>query len=177
MNYTRRLNSDDGRSWATFSLFKTHRYALGRDWSTAFDPEPRTLVAVGINPSKAGVDDDQTIRKEIGFAKRLGCVRLVKFNLYGLISTDAKASYLLEHPDPVGSSDQVIRDEVENLDVLRVVVLAAWGSHPMATRERIAAVTALLPVPLMCLGTCADGQPRHPSRIAYATPLVPWKGL
>jgi hypothetical protein len=169
----RRDSSEDGRSWAVFSLFKTHRYALGRDWSGMFDGPPRTLLSCGLNPSKAAIDDDQTIRKDIGFGKRLGCQRLVKVNLYGVIETDSRKLLDIEHPAAT-ENDECIRAEVAKLAGSPVLVLASWGSHPMATPERIAAVCALLPKPIMCLGKTLDGAPRHPARIAYATPLEVW---
>lgn len=167
--------SDDGRSWAIFSRFGSHRFALGRDWSGMFDPEPRTLLSCGLNPSDAGVEDDTTIRKDVGFASRLGCTRLLKINLFSFIETKSEevkpSNGLLVLPQ----TDEVIRAEVAKLDPLRTLVLAAWGSHPMATAQRIDEVLALLPRPVFCLGTTADGQPRHTSRLAYATPVSIWK--
>jgi hypothetical protein len=172
---TRRLASVDGRSWAIFSVFKAHRYALGRDWSGAFDTEPRILFSIGLNPSLAGIDDDQTIRKDVGFAKRLLCTRLVKVNLYGWILTASTDLEGIPARSVVGEqNDEAIAAEVAKLNPDRTLFLAAWGSHPMATHERIAAVRALLTGPLHCLGTTADGSPRHTSRIAYSTPLEGW---
>lgn len=172
---TTRVASPDGCSWAVFSLFRQYRYALGRSWGGMFDTA-HVLFAVGLNPSKAGVDDDQTIRKEVGFAKRLGCTRLLKVNLYGLIETDSK---LLEERamDPVGlDNDATIRRLAAELAFtgVRVTALAAWGSHRLVTLERVSTVRAMLSWPLHCLGRTADGSPRHPSRIAYATKLELW---
>lgn len=44
-----------------------------------------------------------------------------------------------------------------------------------ATKERIATMRGiLLDQPLLCLGKTKDGAPRHPSRLAYSTPLEAW---
>jgi len=170
----RREASDDGRSWAVFSFTRSHRYALGRDWSGKFDTEERTLVAAGLHPSEDGIENHQTSTTETGFGSRLGCVRLVKFNLFGHIET--KSALLANAPRPIGgANDEVIRRELAKLDPTRLIVLAAWGSHPMATTQRIDEVLALLPRPVFCLGTTADGQPRHTSRLAYVTPVSIWK--
>lgn len=57
------------RSDAVFSPCGKYRYRLWRVWGDA----DRRCLFIGVNPSKAGaVDNDHTIRKEIGFAKRWG---------------------------------------------------------------------------------------------------------
>lgn len=163
--------------WALFSSDRGYRYALGRSRQEGiFDEGPgRMALFCGLNPSSAGaVDDDQTITKELGFAERLGCRSLVKVNLYPLISMDPAG---LEGYEALPEDDALLSALVALLVPLSCLTVAAWGSHSMATKERVAAVTAFLPGPLHCLGTTKDGSPRHPSRIAYATPLERWKGM
>lgn len=51
------------------------------------------------------------------------------------------------------------------------LVVCAWGAHPIA-RARVRSVLAMVPegAACECLGRTAEGAPRHPSRLAYATP-------
>lgn len=50
------------------------------------------------------------------------------------------------------------------------LVLCAWGAHAIA-RARVRDVLAMVPsgASCECLGRTAEGAPRHPSRLAYAT--------
>jgi hypothetical protein len=115
-----------------------YRYALTRRWTGLFEGV-RTLLVCGLNPSDAGAqDNDQTITKEIGFASRLGCCRLVKVNLYGLISTDP--AELEKAADPIGRYNDHALDwyaRWSRREKEPVIAVAAWGAHPMATPERI----------------------------------------
>jgi hypothetical protein len=58
-------------------------------------------------------------------------------------------------------------------------IICAWGplaKLPPRLRGRWREVVALAAgKPLWCLGTSADGQPRHPLMLRYTTPLVEWK--
>ena len=49
--------------------------------------------------------------------------------------------------------------------------MCAWGDHPLA-RMQWRRVGTRLPVDaeVVCLGRTKAGAPKHPSRIAYATP-------
>ncbi len=53
-------------------------------------------------------------------------------------------------------------------------VVCAWGghSHPLI-RDRIDTVLAMIKNP-MCLGTNADGTPKHPLYLSADTSLVPY---
>jgi hypothetical protein len=171
--------SFDGSGEAIFSKCRRYRYALTRRWAGSLFEEHRVVIFCGLNPSDAGAsDDDQTIRKDRGFAQRIGASAMVKVNLFGWIETQAAA--LGAARDPIGPDFADVLALVEGIahrrDVLTTTFLA-WGSHPMATRERITAVLPFLPGPYECFGTTADGQPRHTSRIAYVTPRERWKGI
>lgn len=58
----------------------------------------------------------------------------------------------------------------------------AWGSPPTRAVRALAAPQVALvcelaernSVPLMCLGTCADGQPRHPLYVSANTSPETW---
>jgi hypothetical protein len=96
-------------------------------------------------------------------------------NLYGLIATHQRD--LWEHVNPVShdglgaENDRHVRDAVSEADM----VIAAWGGLPRRPavwqREKEVLETLSGRHDVYCLGKTADGEPRHPSRLAYATPL------
>lgn len=132
------------------------RYELGRRLSA----DPRTVAFIGLNPSTATAEiDDPTVRRCIGFARRLGFGRFAMLNLFSLRSTDPEG--LRRAPDPVGPmNDAVVRGWASRAEL----VIAAWGAHPMA-RERgldVARMLLAASVKLHALGVTKDGHPRHP---------------
>ena len=69
---------------ALFSPCGRFRYRLGRRWG-----EGPTIAFVLLNPSTADDQrDDPTIRRCIGFARRLGFGGLEVVNLYAYVATD-----------------------------------------------------------------------------------------
>lgn len=131
---------------------------------------------VGVNPSVAGAEiDDQTIRKDIGFAQRLGWKQIVKVNKFSHVATDV--SELAKVDDPVGPlNDEYLVAAFAEADL----IVPCWGSLgklPPRLRGRWREVLDLMArseKPVLCFGTCADGQPRHTLRLAYSIPLEPW---
>lgn len=175
----RTLESIDARG-AEFSPCRTWRYALWRHWD--WQGHGNCLMVVGLNPSTADeTKDDPTIRRCIGFAKQWGLGGLYMLNMFAFRATDPAA--MVQAADPVGPAN----DEAFGWYRTRVgVVLAAWGS--LATRyrprvqwqSRIARVRECIGKPLFCLGTTADGSPRHPlyvaktvERVLYPDPKEP----
>lgn len=143
------------RGDAVFSADSKYRYRLHRTW----DAGAASVLFVMLNPSTAdATQDDPTIRRCVGFAKRWGYGRLLVGNLFALRATDPRC--LLDEPDPVGPQNdehlRVMMDEAR-------IVICAWGAHKLAhgtTRE--SAVKALLGPSLWALGRTAAGAPRHP---------------
>ena len=105
---------------ALFSPCRTFRYRLGRRWS-----DGPVVAFIMLNPSCADEHiDDPSVRRCIGFARRLGYGGLEAVNLYAFLATDPaelrRAGY------PMGSdNDQQITEAVHESS--RVV--AAWGVH------------------------------------------------
>ena len=148
-----------------------YRYLLTRELGAE-----RPLVICGLNPSTATAElDDQTIRKEIGFARRWNCGRLLKVNAYGYRATDpkvmkraAKAGIDIVGPD----NDTEIDEAVVLARRFGGIVLVAWGGNIEPARQ--AEIAELFGDVAMCLGTNSDGTPKHPLYLPYETPLVHW---
>ncbi len=133
---------------------ESYRYALWRRWDLA---RPRVCFVL-LNPSTAGAaQDDPTIRRCLGFARRWGFGSLEVVNLFAWRSTDPAALRLV--PDPIGPrNDRAIRRSAARA---RTVVVG-WGeAGGLLGRDRD--VTRLLSGrPLLCLGVTRRGRPRHP---------------
>lgn len=157
---------------AIFSPCGRFRYRLERDLGR---PGP-TVAMIGVNPSTATAEqNDATIRKDIGFGERLGWGRLIKGNLFSLVSTDIKGLRQLESPrDPEndGHLAQIMRDAD--------LVVACWGPpekappHLRRRWRRVVAIAGEVGKPLHCLGLTSAGHPRHPLMTPYSTPLTAW---
>lgn len=145
---------------ATFSPCRRYRYALMRTW----DVERRACAFVGFNPSTADAfDDDPTIRRCIGLARKWGFGGLVMLNLFAFRSTDPRE--IARQVDPVGPmNDAAIRAAVR--DVGKTVV--AWGDLAEPYRDRARDVLRMCWLsafrgPVQRLGpTTNSGHPRHP---------------
>ena len=151
----------------------TYRWRLERDLGT----DGVVAAILGVNPSTANAEiDDQTIRKDMGFARRLGWRKIIKGNKFAFRATDVNA--LKTARDPVGrENDDHLRSIMRDADV----VVAAWGPltklprHLRTRWQAVASIADEIGKPLMCWGTAQDGQPRHPLMLAYETPLVAWE--
>jgi hypothetical protein len=165
--------------WATISTDGRYRYELGRRWGSG-----PTALWVMLNPSTAdAVDDDNTIRRCIGFSKREGCGGLVVVNLFAYRATDPDA--LLTVADPIGP-DNASTIKSRLADPLTAIVVAAWGAwHNTQAARRTGPGTARLNVEqfardaghdMVCLGLTKAGAPRHPLYVKTSQPFVPFQG-
>lgn len=152
-------------------LGSVYRYELGHRWA----PGP---IAVGLlcNPSSARAGKhDATTRKWTGFAKRWGCGAWILGNPCAYCATDSEE--LLATVDPVGPENVAALRRILARPDVGPVVLGWGGALPRELRIHARWLLDLVReaghVP-MCLGLTADGQPRHPLRLAYSTPLVPF---
>lgn len=155
---------------AEISECGTYRWLLWREW----DAKKPYMVFIMLNPSTAdAVEDDPTIRRCIGFAKREGCGGIEVANLFSLRSTDPAA--LREHDNPVGpETDSWIEKAARHPDTAYVV--AAWGAHGKLGARDADARMLLHSVgkPLYHLGLTKAGQPKHPLYLKSDTPLEEW---
>lgn len=152
-------------SGAHFSDCRTWRYQLWRIW----DPSKRSILFIGLNPSTADeTQDDPTIRKCIGFAKRWGYGSYLMCNLYGFRSTDPRG--LKTIADPIGpGNDEGIKEFIK----AAATVVVAWGCHK-GIKDRADAVLKLIPDP-QCLRVTDGGYPGHPLYIPYSRELQPYR--
>jgi hypothetical protein len=149
-----------------------YRVRLERELSDA----GMVAAICGVNPSTAdALIDDQTIRKDMGFGRRLGWRRIIKVNKFAFRATDVKA--LRSARDPIGSDNDLhIEQAFREADI----AIAAWGPlsklpDRLRTRWRkVAAIAESVGKPLHCFGTAQDGHPRHTLMLAYDTPLIEW---
>ena len=158
---------------AVISDCGTYRYALWRTW----DPSLPVAVFVMLNPSTADADqDDPTIRRCVGFAKRWRCGSLRVVNLFAYRATDP-AELRQEGVDIVGPDNGFHVALALSPDAFgggpRV---AAWGAQPKHVLSRCSLRHERMSpqIPFQCLGTTKDGNPRHPLMVPYATELRPW---
>lgn len=135
------------------------------------------MAWIMVNPSTAdATEDDQTIRKVIGFSERLGAGWAIVGNKFAYRATDVRE--LKAVADPKGPANDAYLVEIMRS---APVVVAAWGplaKLPKHLRTRwitVARFAAEMGRPLMCFGTAQDGHPRHPLMLAYDTPLIEWK--
>ncbi len=149
-----------------------YRYRLTRTWDAAAP----AVVFVMLNPSTADAsEDDPTIRRCLGFARRERAGGLVVANLFAFRATDPKA--LEDAADPIGPDNaRWISTCVRETSG---PVVAAWGASVPRRHEDIVGRTVipLLPVDrLRCLGRTASGAPRHPLYLPASAALERWPG-
>lgn len=127
-------------------------------------------------PASADADNnDHTITKCIGFAKRWGAGGIRVVNLYAWRATYPGDLQLVE--DPVGpDNDQALTEALTDAARNRLLVVAAWGGgHADPARARaVADLADDCGVQLRAFGTTLAGAPRHPVRLSYASELTPW---
>lgn len=145
-------------SKAEFSDDRRFRYKLWRAW----DLNLPTLMFLMLNPSTADeTEDDPTIRRCIGFAKRWGYGSLWIGNLWAFRATDPaelKAAWW-----PVGrQNDEAIRD----MATASERIICAWGAHAEEMPGRgphvVNTVLGSQRNKLYCLDATKSGQPAHP---------------
>ena len=142
-----------------------YRYSLTREWSSL-----RRVVWIMLNPSTADArQDDPTIRKCVGFARKWGYGGIEVVNLFAYRATNPNA--LAKFSQPIGlDNDFYIRRAVNNNAGL---VIPAWGANPFA-KDRVLPVHRLLfevKEIIRCLGITKSGAPRHPLYVPYDTRL------
>lgn len=158
-------------SGAVISGCGTYRYRLWRVWDDCLP----VMVWVMLNPSTADADaDDPTIRRCVGFAKRLGFGSIDVLNLFALRSTDPAA--LWRHPDPRGPDNDEWLLGCRNRHVGSMLVVGFGAVSSAKARNRYArSYTCLAGNDPRCFGLTKDGWPRHPLYLPADAAPQPWR--
>lgn len=154
---------------ATISPCLRYRYALWREWDALLP----TVVFCGLNPSTAdAINDDPTIRRELGYARDWGFGRLVKVNAYGWRDTDPKK--MLAADEPIGPDNLAT---VVRCASAAALFVAAWGNN-IRERDAFALRTLLRQagVRIHVLRLTAKGNPEHPLYLPRHLRPVTWPG-
>lgn len=190
-------------SGATISPCGTYRYRLWREWRLHPEPaqwdmwteddgspaldgagqpigEPLSCVFVMLNPSTAdGEQDDPTIRRCVGFAKRLGFDRLDVVNLFAFRATKPADLLALNHDaEPWGVDN---KRQIERALDRAGMVVCAWGAHGGHLGQDETVLGWLeehnhRAAPIVALGLTREGFPRHPLYLPADAKPVPYSG-
>lgn len=148
---------------AIISSDEKYRYYLARDLRGAKSPAMRhTVCFIMLNPSTAdATQDDPTIRRCIGFARRFGYNALSVVNLFAYRATNPRMLLDLQPEVAIGpDNDRHIAEAVCGAHG----VICAWGNRG-ALYDRGAIVADLIRAQCIdpeCLGLTKTGQPAHP---------------
>lgn len=154
-------------STAQFSPCMTYRYKLTRVW----DKSKPVIGWIMLNPSTADEEkDDNTVRRVGIFSRDWGFGGFTVRNIFSLRSTDPALLYT--HADPIGpENDEVLEKLYGECD--RIMI--AWGTHGKFSDRAKQVASLLWDNELWCLGTNADGSPKHPLYLKGNTKPKIWR--
>lgn len=149
---------------AVLSPCELFRYVLVRGAGPA-------CAVVLLNPSTADASkDDPTSLKVKAFARDWGYPAYHLFNVGAGRATDPKNWELM--PDPFGPDNNAYLQ----MAACYPLIVVGWGNNagPYAVRRTVNILTSR-GANLWCLGTNANGSPKHPLYVPYSQPLRPWR--
>ncbi len=153
---------------AIFSPCRQYRYLLMRRVGLA----EQTCLFIMLNPSTADeTQDDPTVRRCMGFARRWGFGVLVVVNIFAYRATDPQELYDLGGTAEGPENDFHIVVAAENADK----IVAAWGNHG-ELRGRgavVSGITDYFKEKRFHLALTKRGQPRHPLYVAKDFEPIP----
>ena len=162
--------SEDGR----------YRYLLWRTWGgdlLSENLEVTPTVFVMLNPSTAtATEDDPTIRRCVGFARReaRGPGVLIVANLFAYRATDPG-----DLVDAARRGENVVGPEndawLRCLANAQYPTIFGWGNLRATFRGRAEEVRCMLWKDPLCLGVCRSGDPKHPLYLPQDTPIEQWR--
>ena len=138
-----------------------YRYRLWRVWD---EDAPRVLFIM-LNPSTADeLDNDPTVERceRRALSWGFGSVEVVNIFAYRATSPDD----MKRQDDPVGpENDFYIQQAVQDA----YMIVCAWGAHGnhLNRAAEVIAMLGELGITCHCLGTTADGNPKHPLYVSY----------
>ncbi len=160
-----------------------YRYRLTRSWGerpSSFLPiSEKRDVWVMLNPSTADADlDDPTIRRCMGFSRSWGANGIEVVNLFPWRATKPKDLLAA-----MRAGEDVVSRDRRNHHIGRVFgpggvlasrVIVAWGAAPWAGEEGERLRGWAMCPDLLCLGTNANGSPKHPLYLPATAELREW---
>ena len=153
---------------AYFSPDRIYRYWLVRIWNDALP----LFCTFGVNPSTADErTDDATIRKDMGFAARLGFGGVLKLNVGAFRATDPRE--WRKAADPIGPENTLGHLKSYLAQFRPKKTVACWGRNGNYAKDQCARIAREI-VPLYCFGRNPDGTPRHTLMLPYSTQLEPF---
>lgn len=174
------------RGTAIFNKERTHRYSLVREFPKAWGGTKGSALWIMLNPSTADENIlDPTIRRCVRFSKHWGFSRMVVCNVFSYRATKpkdlesalrARMRASIDEREVWHANEAAIK--VEMLNAERVVV--AWGVHANKLVEGSRMIAEIIQfakrrnTKLWCLGTNADGSPKHPLYLAETTKCFEW---
>ena len=149
---------------AVISECGQYRYMLKRVWGKG-----PMLPFCMLNPSTADAEqDDPTIRRCIGFAKREGYGGIIVVNLFAFRATSPKV--MQSAAFPFGPDNHWHLSEVAKAAKLYdVPIICAWGSN--ARGDTVMQIFREAGTRTVCFGKTKDGSPRHPLYVRADQPL------
>jgi len=141
-----------------------YRYVLTRGAGPA-------CAVVLLNPSTADAEvDDPTSTKIKAFARDWGYPAYHLFNIGAGRATDPKDWRAMA--DPYGPENDVYL----GMAALYPLIVIGWGNNaPREQGARTASILTRHGAELWCLGTNANGSPKHPLYVPYSQKLRPWR--
>lgn len=131
-----------------------------------WDKEKPKVLFIGLNPSTADeTEDDRTIRRCIGFAKRWGYGAILVGNLFGIRSTNPANIYAVK--DPIGPENDAILLKMAQEAKL---IVAAWGNSGVYLNRSLR-MRSFFPE-MKCLGLNVTGEPKHPLYVRANQELI-----
>lgn len=159
-------------SSAIMDVDEIWRYRLDREVQT----EGLVFAYFGVNGSTAtATENDQTVKKWIGFTTRNGGRRFIAGNPFAFRARDVRE--LAKVADPVGPDNaKHLLEIIAEADIL----VPCWGNRsklPKHLRWRLRTLKADIFAsgkPVKIFGLTKTGDPMHPLTLGYDTPLVDW---
>jgi len=136
---------------ALFSECGKYRFWLSRQW----DESLPWVMFIGLNPSKAdNTEDDNTIKRVVGIAQKLGYGGVVMCNCFPFVSTEPKnipGTFIDKNDYHIGQWAEVCKE-----------IIFAWGNFKIVSKHyRDKQLKAKFPNAL-ALHINKSGTPKHP---------------
>jgi hypothetical protein len=162
---TRGMQNPELHRKTVLSDDRRYRYTLWREWQQGmFEPKVGFVNFIGLNPSTADEnDDDPTIRRCMGFARRWGYSAMCMTNLFAFRATNPREMWKVD--DPIGpDNDRWLKTVSDDA----TMVIYAWGVHGTANDRRDRAVMNIVGSGAHCLRLTKGGRPEHPLYVPYS---------